>query len=182
MSSADFLIREASQGDFDAVVAVEKAAFGHDEEAELVQALLSDASAQPVLSLLAYEGAEPVGHVLFSKVTLGGPARNTSGRLLAPLAVVPQAQRRGVGGSLIREGFSRLKSDGVGLVFVLGDPRYYARHGFQAALPLGFAPPYLWPAYADAWMLTALGPLPEADDYGTVVCAKSLDKPEYWKE
>jgi putative acetyltransferase len=69
------------------------------------------------------------------------------------------------------------------LVFVLGHPHYYARHGFNPAAPLGFTAPYPIPEKnADAWMVRALKRNVVGSLRATVVCAKALDKPEYWRE
>ena len=62
--------------------------------------------------------------------------------ILAPLAVVPDAQGQGIGGALIEHGLSLLQRSGVGLVFVLGHPGYYPRHGFEPAGRLGFDAPF----------------------------------------
>ncbi len=181
--AGDVEIKEAD--DLEACLAVERAAFGGEVEAELVRELLVDGSAQPVLSLLARSGGHPVGHVLFTRVRIEGGGSPVSASILAPLAVIPGAQGQGIGGLLIREGLRRLEESGVGLVFVLGYPDYYPRHGFQPAGCLGFEAPYpILEKNADAWMVRGLGdhvqiPGPAS---GLVRCADALDKPEYWLE
>ena len=76
-----------------------------------------------------------VGHVLFSPVTVEG----TDGRALglAPVGVLPQCQRRGIGTQLIREGLTRCDREGYELVVLIGAPEYYARFGFRNGRPLG---------------------------------------------
>lgn len=176
------VIREATEADLDAVLAVERAAFGSDEEAQLVRNLLADPTARPALSLLAFQGGQAVGHVLFTRVRLE-PASPLSLAILAPLAVVPAAQRQGVGGALIAAGLEALAAAGVDGVFVLGDPGYYGRHGFEPAAPLGLAAPYPVPArHADAWRVHVLSRQAVGSFSGTVRCADALDRPEYWVE
>ncbi len=181
-------IREASEADFNDVMAVERAAFGGDEIANLVKELLDDASAEPRLSLLAFDGDRAVGHVLFTAARLTGMGGTAQISLLAPLAVVPDAQKQGVGGKLIERGLQLLRKARVELVFVLGHPGYYPRHGFQPAGRLGFEAPYPIPEKdADAWMVQALRPNvigPGVIDAvsGTVICADALDRPEHWRE
>jgi len=176
-------IDEASESDTPDVLFVERSAFGDEEEAELVRALLSDPSAQPRLSLLAREGDRPVGHVLFTAARLKGPPHSGPIAILAPLAVVPDAQRRGIGGALIERGLQLLHEAGVSLVFVLGHPDYYPRHGFEPAGRLGLNPPFPIPDdNADAWMVQALRPNVIGALHGTVLCADELTKPELWKE
>lgn len=176
------VIREALDSDVAEVVAVERAAFGEDEEAELVRDLLVDATAQPLLSLLAFQGTRAVGHILFTRAYLE-PDAPLSISLLAPLAVVPAFQRRGIGGALIQHGLHLLTRSDVDLVFVLGHPGYYPRHGFQPAVRHGFVTPYpILEKNADAWMVHALRP-GVIDTYkGTVICADALNKPHYWQE
>jgi putative acetyltransferase len=177
------LIEKASDSDLQAVLSVERQAFGSDEEAELVRVLLADPSAQPLLSLLASEDERPVGHVLFTAGRLEEDRDAASIAILAPLAVTPDAQRRGIGGELITRGLQLLSESGVDLVFVLGHPEYYPRHGFEPAGRLGFAAPFTIPdENADAWMVQALRPDLLGSVRGTVVCADAMNKPEYWRE
>lgn len=179
-------IRESTEGDLVELLRVEMDAFGEDhgpEIVELVRNLLNDPSAQPMLSLLAINGDEAVGHVLFTKAQIIGSASSISAMLLAPLAVAPDEQSKGVGGKLIEEGLELLSERGVELVFVLGHPEYYPRHDFRPAGALGFEAPYPIPDKdVGAWMVLELrsGVIGSID--GKVQCADALDKPEYWHE
>jgi len=176
-------IREASELDLDDVLSVERLAFGHDKEAGLVRDLLDDASAKPILSLLAFDGDRAVGHILFTAVCLSKTRQGISAAILAPLAVVPDAQKQGIGGKLIERGLRLLCESGVELVFVLGHPEYYPRHGFKPAGNLGFEAPYPIPdEHADAWMVQALRPDVIGSVSGKVICADALNKPEHWRE
>jgi putative acetyltransferase len=176
-------VREASAADLEAVLAVERAAFGRDDEAELVRRLLSDPSARPLLSLVALVGRRPVGHILFTRASLVEPPRPVAAALLAPLAVMPDSQRRGVGASLIGEGLRRLGARGVELVFVLGYPEYYGRHGFRPAGRLGLDAPFpIAPEHADAWMVRAPGGGRIGTLSGRVECADALNDPACWRE
>jgi putative acetyltransferase len=174
-------IAVASAADLEDVLSVERDAFGEDDEADLVLNLLNDASARPLLSLLARDGERPVGHILFTAARLDGAPRDVSVAILAPLAVVPEAQRRGIGGSLIEHGVKRLGESGVELVFVLGHPGYYPCHGFEPAGGLGLAAPYpISPE--DAWMVRALRSGVIECVRGTIACAEVMNRPEYWRE
>ena len=126
-------IVEAAASDLQYVLEVERLAFGGDDEAELVRDLLGDPTARPLLSLLAWEDDRPVGHILFTAARLQGAPGDVPVSILAPLAVIPDAQRQGVGGALVEEGVRRQSGSGVALVFVLGHPGYYPRHGFEPA-------------------------------------------------
>lgn len=177
------IIREAESSDLEAVLKVERLAFGQDEEADLVRMLLNDRSAKPLLSLAAFRNDHAVGHILFTRVRLVDTSDEASAVILAPMAVIPEAQGQGIGGKLIREGLRLLAEKEVDLVFVLGHPEYYPRHGFMPAASLGFEAPYpIAEEHADAWMVQALRPDLIGRVTGTVVCADSLNRPEYWLE
>ena len=176
-------IREAVETDLDNVLLVERLAFGHDKEAGLVKDLLGDPSAQPILSLLAFDGDRAVGHILFTSVRLENAGDGGSMAILAPLAIVPDAQKQGIGGKLIERGLQLLSEAGVHVVFVLGHPDYYPRHGFRPAGTLGFEAPYPIPdEHADAWMVQALRSDVIDSIGGKVICANALNKPEHWRE
>ncbi|NQU26077.1 MAG: N-acetyltransferase [Candidatus Nealsonbacteria bacterium] len=176
-------IREARESDLNDVLSVEREAFGHTKEAELVRELLEDPSAQPVLSLLALEDDRAVGHILFTAVHLENTEDTASMAILAPLAIVPAAQKQGIGGKLIQEGLQLLAKSGVDIVLVLGHPEYYPRYGFRPAERLGFEAPYPIPEeHADAWMVQELRPNRIGSIRGKVVCADTLSKPEHWRE
>ena len=51
---------------------------------------------------------------------------------MAPMAVVPARQRRGIGSSLVREGLEECRRLGVAVIVVLGHLDYYPRFGFSA--------------------------------------------------
>jgi predicted N-acetyltransferase YhbS len=180
------MIRQVEDGDREAIAGVIVAAFGVDEGkaiVALVDALSSDPTAQPVLSLVAESDHKVVGHILFSAVRLGGKSANTVAAILAPLAVHPAMQRQGIGGELIKAGLRQLRSNGVELVFVLGHPGYYPRYGFLPAGLYGLDAPYpIAPQNADAWMVQELAPNRIDRVSGTVHCADALDHPEYWIE
>ena len=183
MVTTNLIIRESTQETLADVEAVERAAFGGEEEAKLALDLIGDPTARPVISLLAYRGEEPVGHILFTRAVLEGSPRGVSCSILAPLAVAPADQRMGVGGELTREGLRRLAEIDVDLVFVLGHPSYYPRHGFTPAGRQGLVAPYPIPEKdAEAWMVQELVPGILGTVSGTVRCAETMDRPEYWRE
>lgn len=178
-------IIEARSSDLRALLEVEKQAFGEDEGpviVELVKALLDDPTAKPFLSLVALDDQGVVGHVLFTKAQIA-ENEDVPVSLLAPIAVAPDLQRKGIGGRLIAEGLRLLTERGIALVFVLGHPEYYPRHGFKPAGLFGFQAPYPIPAEAaDAWMVLALNPGALDRAKGRVLCADKLARPQYWKE
>lgn len=122
-----------------AVAAVNRAAFETNLEADLVDALRE--TAEPIVSLVADDKGSIVGHILFSPVTLSGhPGLKIMG--LAPMAVLPSAQRRGIGSALVHAGLDRCRHIGAGAVVVLGHPTYYPRFGFVPASRFGIGCEY----------------------------------------
>jgi putative acetyltransferase len=135
MSAAAPAIRPESQSDIVAIHAVEVAAFGGGAEATLVDALRD--SGDDFVSLVASVNDEIVGHICFSRVAIEGTSSAGRFSALAPLAVVPAHQRRGLGSMLVRTGLDACRQRGVDAVFVVGDPAYYSRFGFVAASSVG---------------------------------------------
>jgi len=134
-------------------------AFGRTGEADLVEAL---AAGPGGVSLVATNGAAVVGHVLFSPVTVESPTGNHAALSLAPLGVRPSYQRRGIGAGLVRAGLAACCALPYRQVFVLGDPRYYARFGFVAAATHGIRCEFPAPSAAFQVLVLAAGTLPGA--------------------
>lgn len=128
------------QADRTAIRQIVAAAFGGDIEADLVDALRTDGDSS--ISLVAEDEGAIIGHVLFSPME--APFRALG---LGPVAVLPARQRSGVGGALIRAGIEEARRQGWQGIFVLGEPAFYRRFGFDPALAAGFdcvyAGPYL---------------------------------------
>jgi predicted N-acetyltransferase YhbS len=178
-------VRRAAISDESTIRGVVGAAFGEKQGAEigdLITALQSDATAIPCFSLVAEIEGRLVGHVLFTSTHLRGvPEIRAS--ILAPLAVHPDFQRCGIGGRLIQEGLNELRQTHCALVFVLGHPAYYPRHGFVVAGRHGFLAPHPIPAeHANAWMVRELRPGTIGTVGGQVVCAEALMDPRHWRE
>jgi putative acetyltransferase len=129
------IVRTETPTDIAAIRFVVAAAFKRSDEAILVDRLREHGDC--VISLVAVDGGELVGHVLFSQVT--APFRALG---LGPVAVTPERQRAGIGSRLIREGLEHARQGGWEGVFVLGNPGYYRRFGFDAGSASGFQSPY----------------------------------------
>jgi putative acetyltransferase len=145
-------IRPEEPHDWPEIHALIEAAFGQKAEADLVQRLRADGDL--ILSLTAEDG-KPVGHVAFSRLALPD-APSMRACALAPLAVLPQRQRQGIGSALVREGVKRLMQEDMDLVLVLGEPSYYGRFGFTADLAKRLRTPYDGP-YLQALALSERG-------------------------
>lgn len=97
---------------------------------------------EPQISLVAVEADQVIGHIFFSPVTIEGEGSTTSAMGLAPMAVLPEHQRRGVGSWLVREGLRECLRMGQTVVVVLGHPEYYPRFGFIPASRVGLRSEY----------------------------------------
>lgn len=133
-------IRPEQAEDVAAVRQVVAAAFGQVAEADLVDKLR--ARGKSVLSLVAEEDGQIVGHILFSEVTLATNPRAVKVIGLAPLAVAPGRQRSGIGSMLTRAGLDKCREAGYDAAIVLGHPEYYPRFGFAPASRFGLHSEY----------------------------------------
>jgi len=133
------LIRGEEQRDWAAVHTVNISAFETPAEANLVDALRDQV--EPLVSLIAEDNGAIVGHIMFSPVSLSNhPALRIMG--LAPMAVIPKHQRKGIGSALVRAGLEQCKQLGFGAVVVLGHPAYYPRFGFSPSARFGIGCEY----------------------------------------
>ncbi|MEG3849599.1 N-acetyltransferase [Microcoleus sp. herbarium19] len=124
-------IRTEKPEDAEAVREVNIAAFGRETEADLVDRLRGIPS---TFSFVAVESDRIVGHLFFSPVAVAGKCpSNVSILGLAPVAVIPDCQRQGIGTLLVREGLKQCARSGFGAAVVLGHPAFYPRFGFIPA-------------------------------------------------
>jgi putative acetyltransferase len=93
-----------------------------------------------VLALVAEQAGDIAGYVAFPRLTVATRGHSTPAVGLAPVGVLPQLQRQGVGNAMIGAGLARLRDHGERIVFVLGEPNYYGRFGFRAMD--GYVSPY----------------------------------------
>ena len=125
------IIRDEQPGDAPGIRVLLEAAFPSSVEADLVDRLRVSGPAQ--VSLVAVDAGHIVGHILFTPVIIEAGPESLNGFGLAPMAVLPQDQRRGVGAALVRAGLERLRQTGCPFVVVVGHAEYYPRFGFVSA-------------------------------------------------
>jgi len=170
----DIEIRSSMQADRALLDALYPQAFPEEDLLPVLGQLLE--APDDILSLVACHGEQLAGHVIFTRCTIDTTGERAG--LLGPLCVAPELQRQGIGGKLIREGLRLLAAEGIGPVYVLGDPAYYGRHGFSTEA--GVAPPYPLPAdWGEAWQslnLNSASPMPS----GTLVVPKPWQDPVLW--
>jgi putative acetyltransferase len=134
------VIRRERRSDILDIREVNQSAFNGSVEARLVE-LLRDAK-KVIVSLVATLDDRVVGHILFSPITIESNPKNARGLGLAPLAVLPKCQGRGIGTSLVARGLQECREKGYDIVVVLGDEPYYTRFGFKRASIYGLRNEY----------------------------------------
>jgi putative acetyltransferase len=134
------LVRLEQPSDAAAIDHVLRSALPTDQEALLVDRLRQHQRLR--LSLVAEIEDVIAGHIAFSEVTIAGSITSSRGVGLAPLAIVPELQRRGVGAQLVGEGLYACERLGIGFIVVLGAPEYYHRFGFRNAELFGLENEY----------------------------------------
>ena len=124
-------IRKELPGDEKAVFDVNFRAFGQEAEPKIVDELRKNCPEG--VSLVAEEQGKIVGHILFTPVWIETASKQVNGMGLAPLAVAPEYQRKGIGSALIKAGTEALRASGTPFIVVLGHPDYYPKFGFEKA-------------------------------------------------
>ena len=118
------IIRQEHNKEFHSIYALVKAAFESAEHADgnepdLVNALRKSDSYIPELSLVAEIDGKIVGHIMFTKLKIGNQVQLA----LAPLSVLPDYQKQGIGTALIQEGHTRARALGYEYSVVLGSEK-----------------------------------------------------------
>ena len=142
-SRSEALIRRECPWDYHRIKAVVKKAFAlashsDGDEHDLISRIRDSNEYIPELSLVAVENGEIVEFIMFSKILIGCETAIA----LAPVAVSPSHQRKGIGKSLIEASHEIT----VGLIYtcsvVLGYPDYYSEFGYGRASEYGVHPPF----------------------------------------
>ncbi len=145
-------VRPETSEDIESIRYVNEQAFGQRDEAEIVDRLRKRGTI--TVSLVAVAGDRVVGHILFSPVSIESAGASREAMALAPMAVLPSYQMKGIGAQLVRAGLEECRRLGREVVVVLGHPDYYPRFGFVPAGAKGIDCEYEVPE--EAWMVLEL--------------------------
>lgn len=139
------MIRDAIPQDHAAIRAVIRHAFGQDDEANLVEQLRADGDV--LLELVEASDIAIQGHILYSRLRIERADGALEAAALAPVAVLPAFQSRGVGKALIEAGNARCAALGLDAIIVLGHADYYPQFGFSAAAAESLDAPFSGPHF-----------------------------------
>ncbi len=136
------VVRSEEPSDYQKIYEINKIAFGGEVEARLVNNLRKTKGFIPQLSLVAEKDGKVVGHILFSIIHINTGEDNIPVLALAPMAVLPEYQKQGIGSLMIKEGLKKSKELGYKIVVLVGHPDYYPRFGFVPAKEKGLKLPF----------------------------------------
>lgn len=146
-------IRFSNRSDYQAIAELNRLVFERDLEAKLVELIRDSDRYIPELELVAELDGAVVGHILFSYIDLVGQ-ENLQVLGLAPMAVQPEFQRRGIGSALVRVSLEAASERGESMVLVLGHPQFYSRFGFEPSVSYGIESPF--PVPEEVFMILPL--------------------------
>jgi len=174
-------IRLTQETDLDSILKVIESAFSDEENKvimNLVQELSREVTSPSIKLLVAEVDNQVIGYVSFSPIFLKSDS-SIVGYILAPLAVSPEHQKKGVGSNLIKSGIDMLTKDGVGVLLVYGDPAYYGRFGFKERIGRSFVPPYTL-QYPFGWTGMMLNETSIPEQPIQFECVSAISKPDLW--
>jgi predicted N-acetyltransferase YhbS len=139
---AKLIIRSETEKDFIDITIVNDLAFGQANEGLLVEKLRNTPDYIPGLSLVAIYDNKIVGHILFYPITINNENAKYTSLTLAPMSVLPEYQKKGIGSELVKQGLNRARDLGFSSVIVLGHAEYYPRFSFKPASFYGIKLPF----------------------------------------
>lgn len=171
----EVIYRQETQDDFQEVFEINHKAFGQQNEAKLVNALRNNPNVFiPELSIVAAKNNAIIGHILFTKINIKNDDKTLNESLaLAPMAVLPEFQKNGIGGQLIRRGLETAKQLGYQSVIVLGHEDYYPKFGFEPAEKWNIKAPFDVPSNVFMAIELVKGSLENIS--GTVIYPKEFE-------
>ena len=136
------VIRRETPSEFTQIYELVKVAFqtakvSDGKEQDFVNQLRSSGNYIPELALVAEENDKLIGHIMLTKTYIVNESHKFEVLLLAPISVALEYRNRGIGSSLIKNGFKLAKEMGYTSVFLVGDPAYYHRFGFKTSVAFG---------------------------------------------
>ncbi len=151
-----FEVRKEIESDREAIYFLHLDAFDGKFESELVDKIRASKNFIPELSRVAIIESRVIGHILLSAIIIKRDGEETPALALAPVAVLPEFQNRGIGSALIKDALDNARRLKHRIVIVIGHPPYYPRFGFVKATKAGLSAPFDVPD--EAFMVAELVP------------------------
>lgn len=129
----DIIIRNERKNDYDEIRKINDLAFGQENEGKMIESLRKTSDYNDSLSLVAEIKDKIVGHILFYPIEIKNEKGGYTVLSLAPMAVHPEYQNKGIGIKLVKRGLEIAKEINFDVVIVVGHPKYYPRFGFKPA-------------------------------------------------
>lgn len=167
-------LRSEKTGDYKGISRVNDIAFRRTAEAKLVTELRKLKAFDSRLSVVAESNGEIVGYILLTPVSIEGNGEKGKSLALAPMAVLPEYQKRSIGKLLVIFSLQLAKESGYESVVVVGHPSYYPKLGFKRASDFGLRSPF--PAPDEAFMAMELVPGSLKKVKGQVIFPDPFDK------
>ncbi len=135
-------IRASEPKDYDIIREIVRLSFGQPAEARLIDSVRASENYLPSFDLVAEIDGVIAGHILISKIDVQTAEGMVPVLGLAPLSVSPDHQHHGIGGALVKHGIKVLQRTDFPGMFVLGEPDYYNRFGFESSSKWEIQSPY----------------------------------------
>jgi len=134
----NIIIRKENTFDHNWVVELTEKAFetleiSDHNEGKLVDKLRKAPTFIEELSLVAELNGQVVCHILFTPIVIDNGQQQFQSLVLAPVSVLPEFQKMGIGGQLILAGHQKAVELGFQSVILIGHPEYYPRFGYKPA-------------------------------------------------
>lgn len=143
----------------------------------LVRELLTTTKSDDIYVFCGTENSVIIGSIIFTRIIFGDDNRTVF--MLSPVAVQTARQGEGVGASLIRYGIDALRKRGVDVAITYGDPKYYARVGFEQIAQEVAQPPQKL-SQPEGWLAQSLKEGVLTPLKGSPRCVDAFNNPAYW--
>ena len=138
----NIIVRQETENDYSEITKVNDLAFGQPGEGLLVESLRLNTDFIKDLSLVAEIDKKVIGHILFFPIKIEKGETTHDSLALAPMSVLPEFQKKGIGSKLVTEGLKIAKELSHESVIVLGHENYYPKFGFVPASKWGIKSPF----------------------------------------
>lgn len=144
-------IRKEEISDYKEVIELTGKAFksmpyADGDEDKLVERLRKAPTFISELSLVAESDGKILGHILFTPAIIESGQKQFHTLVLGPVSVLPEFQKQGIGGLLIKAGHKKAVECGFNSVILIGHPEYYPKFGYKPASGWGIKKYYQLPS------------------------------------